>query len=190
MQLNCQHLSEHCLHKWADSSVSAPGNIKSFSQVCGHPLAPSGMVTLDLLPMRNHTCNAGGLREGVESQGGQIRARGRVKAATQCVCWLLQRGSCRHGWKEVRREPLAAPYQLRMQEGHRWHEGWQKSWRCTKEPGPGWRWWVWPWKGTAVTAAWSQIKVQMPTEEFLQKNSTVIAMYRSCLGYSFSKCSL
>lgn len=110
MQLNYQHLSEHCLHKWANSSVSAPGNIKSFSQICGHPLAPSGMVTLDLLPMRFHTCNAGALREGVESQDGQIRARRRVKTATRCICWLLQRGSCRHGWKEVRREPPAAPY--------------------------------------------------------------------------------
>lgn len=118
------------------TSVSALGNIKSFSQVCGHPLAPSGMVTLDLLPMRTHTCNAGGLREGVESQDGQIRAR-RVKAATWCICWLLQRGSCRHGWKEVRREPPAAPYQLRMQEGHGWHEGWQKSWDVRRSQGLG-----------------------------------------------------
>lgn len=141
MQLNYQHLSDQCLHKWADSSVSAPGNIKSFSQICGHRIAPSSMFTLGLLPMRTHTCNAGGLREGIESQGGQIRVRKSVKAATQCICWLLQSGSSRHGWKEVRRKPPAAPYQLRMERGHRWHEGWQKSLRCTKEPVPGWRWW-------------------------------------------------
>lgn len=49
---------------------------------------------------------------------------------------------------------------------------------------------VWQWKGAVVMAARSLIKVQMPSEESLQKNRRVIAIYRSCLGYSFSKCSL
>lgn len=188
MQLNYQHLSEHCLHKWADPSGSAPGNIKSFSQVCGHPLAPSGMVTLDLLPIRTHTCNEGGLRESVESQGGQIRAR-RVKAATRCICWLLQRQL--QAWLEGGQK-RASGCALPAQDAG----GAQMAWRMTEvvEMYEGAGAWVevagLAMEGHRCPAAWSRIKVQMPTEEFLQKNSTVIAMYRSCLGYSFSKCSL
>jgi hypothetical protein len=36
--------------------------------------------------------------------------------------------------------------------------------------------------GLLSRVAWSLIKVQMPSGQFLQKESTVIAIYPSCLG--------
>ena len=153
-------------------------------------IAPSGMFTLGLLPMRTHTCNAGGLREGIESQGGQIRARRRVKAATWCIADCYRVAAAGMAGKRSEESLQLRLTSLGWRRGTGGMKDDRSCWDVQRSQCLGGGGGVWQWKGTAVTAAWSRIKVQMPTEEFLQKNSTVIAIYRSCLGYSFSKCSL
>lgn len=141
-----------------------------------------------LASMKTHTCDAWGLQVGIKSKGGQVNEKKKGHLAV----WLLvatdwqQRALMERGWKKAF---SCTFYHLRMSGGALNVKDDRSCWNVQRSQClSGGR--VWQWRGAAIVAAWSLIKVQMPSEEFLQKNSTVIAIYRSCLGYSFSKYSL
>lgn len=146
------------------------------------------MFTLYLVPMRTHTCDSWGFQVGIKSKRWQSKSMRRRKDTSFCWCatqWQ-QQALLETGGKK------ASSCTLAPQDIRRGTPGIKNDTSCWNVQGiqclggSG----IWQWMGTAIIAAGSLIKVQMPSEEFLQKNSPVIAMYQSCLGYSFSKYSL
>lgn len=162
----------------------APRTQMAFKRFVASPQAPSPMCTLYLVPMRTHACDSWEFQVDIKSKGEQSRS---MRRRTPCSAYADCCGVAAMGFAGKRWE--ASLSISGWKEGHSWPEGWQELLKCTKESMPGW-WWGLAVRLIAIIAAWNLIKVQMPREEFLQKNSTVTATYQSCLGNSFSKCSL
>lgn len=130
--------------------------------------------------MRIHTWDAWGFQVGIESKGGQGRAgRRRTSCCAPADCCrvaagtLLQRGLNKaSSWafpsQDVRMSTLSVKHGRSCWGGQR-----------SQRLGGSRVWWQW---GTAVIPAWNLIQVQIPSEEFLQKDSTVVAIHLGCLG--------